>query len=405
MKKLLLLVLTLSFITNVSVVSASSGLLAQIAQNLKSTRSSKTKKVIKKKMMAELKPKSSPLTEMQRKVAVLQKDGKTIGGDHHNQLMNELAILQKQGVNSSEIKKLREILSSLLPKKSAQYTMDPTGQKGESNSSAQALKSEIEEIGSKKLFLSEDHYLRLKKELDKLASQGEKNLDRYYAIIEKANPSAIYAFDQKQAERLKKEEEERNKVCDPKDYDPVLTHDFTDNSAIIEITAPGTPTGDKDGVKGHSWVWTSRQGENRKVPVYAPIAVYLEGAGGSYDAKSGQYDYGLDLRVADNNCWRIRYHHIVGEVVDSIKAAIQNKKEGGKIEPVSFKAGDLLGLTIGNVPSGNWDIGLYNLNVKGKLAHISQYVQHAVCWVDYYTPEKQNFYRSKLIGPKILCKF
>jgi hypothetical protein len=343
---------------------------------------------------------------VEREIMVLRKSNKPIGEDHYQRLMNELSVFEKQKVNPNKIKKLKAILIKLLPKSANRPTISNQNDRDvKNNSLAQEIKNEIEEIGGKKLFLSETHYARLKKELDKLTGQGEKGLDKYYTIIEKANPSAIATADQEQTKRLKEQEEAGSKICDPKDYDPVLTDDFTDNSAIIEITAPGTPTQDKDGVKGHSWVWTSRQGENKKVPIYAPIAVYLEDAGKSYDVSSSQYDYGLDLRILDNNCWRIRYHHITIDVADSIKAAIQNKKEGEKIEPVSFKAGDVLGYTSGNRPSGNWDIGLYNLNKKGPLAHISQYVQHAVCWVDYYSPEKQKFYRSKLIGPKTVCNF
>ncbi len=397
MKKFFFLFLTLSLITSTSVALAHHELLAQIAQILRS-------KIVNRSQPNKTVRKINPLKDVEREITILQKDRRPIGEDHYNRLLSKLSSLEKQGVNSGKINQLKKILYTLLPSTSAKYSGKHQNNSTDSKF-GQAIKNEIQEIDGKKLFLSETHYLRLKKELDKLASQGEKDLDRYYAVVERANPSAISTADQEQTKRLKEQGEAQYKVCDPKDYDPVLTHDFTDNSAIQEITAPGTPTQDKDGVKGHSWVWTSRQGENRKVPVYAPIAVYLEGAGGSYNASFGQYDYGMDLRVTDNNCWRIRYHHIVGDVVDSIKAAIQNKKEGEKIEPVSFKAGDLLGHTIGNVPSGNWDIGLYNLNKKGPLAHISQYVQHAVCWVDYYSPEKQSFYRSKLIGPKTVCNF
>ena len=393
MKKLLFLVFILSFITSTSIASAYHGLLAQTAQTLKS------KKVSKSQSSRAIR-KTNPLKDIEREIAILQKDRRPIGEDHYNRLLMKLSSLEKQGINSGKINQLKKILYTLLPPNPAKYSgkhqINPTG-----SQSSQAIKNEIQEIDGKKLFLSEAHYLRLKKELDKLASQGEKGLDWYYAVIEKASPYAISTADQEQTKRLKEQEEARNKVCDPKDYDPVLTHDFTDNSAIQEITAPGTPTQDQDGVKGHSWVWTG----GKTVPIYAPIAVYLEGAGKSYDKSSAQYDYGMDLRIAGNNCWRIRYHHITIDVADSIKSAIQNRKEGEKIEPVSFKAGDVLGYTSGNIPSGNWDIGLYNLNKKGPLAHISQYVQHAVCWVDYYSSQQQSFYRSKLTGPKTVCNF
>jgi hypothetical protein len=53
------------------------------------------------------------------------------------------------------------------------------------------------------------------------------------------------------------------------------------------------------------------------------------------------------------------------------------------------------------------DFGLYNLCEDGPLAKTDAYGmnKHAVCWVDYYSPEKRDFYKKLLRGPTTVCKF
>lgn len=87
--------------------------------------------------------------------------------------------------------------------------------------------------------------------------------------------------------------------------------------------------------------------------------------------------------------------------------SIESKLKTLEKKKVEFKAGDLIGYTSGNVPSDNWNFGLYNMNEQGALkAHGCTGVHcHSVCWPDFYTSEKKTRYRALLDGPKLICSF
>ncbi len=74
---------------------------------------------------------------------------------------------------------------------------------------------------------------------------------------------------------------------------------------------------------------------------------------------------------------------------------------------IRIEAGDLIGYTKGNIPSGNWDFGLYDKSKDGVLAQYGSTGVHrnAICWVDFYSSTKQQSYRSLLEGPKLVCSF
>ena len=430
MKKLLFLVLTFTFITNTSVTLASGGLLAQIAQNLKSTNYNKVKKPLQKKVVAKPRPKPNPLAEIKREITILQKDGRPIGEDHYNRLISKLASLQKQGVNSDQINKLKKILFTLLPKKSAQYTMDSQVHKGDSNSTAQAIKNEIGEIGAKGSFLSEAHYARLKKELDKLTSQGEGGLDRYYAIIEKANPSAIAQADQEQAKKLKiMEEVSKNRgqlpLCNQNDPRPLLIADITDLNQIGQITAPGNPDTPK-GLKGHGFIWPKEgQISPEGMPVYLPLDAYGPKKV-VCDDENNVSQCQLNFTTVVNPNYRLRFDHLLTKsisnkilVVEKIYTAPKENPTLGELERAMreeeenkqfFKAGELIGYGR-NPDAKNWDFGLYNVCEGGyedkPLAKTDAYGlnQHAVCWLNYLPEERRSFYREKFTGSKKVCNF
>ncbi len=401
------LAILLFFIT-VNVTSANNGLLPHliyIAQTFNIIKRQKTFKTV------------------EREIMVLYKNNKLIGEDHYRRLMSELSVLEKQKANFKKIQELKKILARLLPKSSK-----PSAQRNNYNngSLAQVIKNEIEEIESKKMFLSEDHYVRLKKDLDKLTSQGEKNLDQYYAIIEKSNLATVHVADQQQAERLKKAEEINRKrgqslSCNPNDPKPLLMADITNVNQIGQITAPGSPD-TPTGFKGHSFIWPKEgQIPPEGMPVYLPIDAY----GPKKVVCENENNISqcqLNFHAVINPNYRLRFDHLFTKSISSKILIVEKIYTAPKENPTSeelereaieqeenkqfFNAGELIGY--GQNPiAKNWDFGLYNLCEDGPLAKTDAFGmnKHAVCWVDYYSPERASFYRSKLTGPKTVCQF
>lgn len=185
---------------------------------------------------------------------------------------------------------------------------------------------------------------------------------------------------------------------------PVLVADITDFEKIQKITAPGTQS--SEGPKGHSFVWTNGQ----KVPVYAPIAGVLESGAYSKDNESSPAQYLLMFKVKGYCDFQFKFDHI-DEPVDVIRSAlptvpkVADSRGTFVTEIIEFNTGDLIGYTKGNIPSGNWDFGLYNMAEKRALKDSYGLHAYSVCWVDFYSSGKQPQYRSLLEGPKLVCSF
>jgi hypothetical protein len=248
---------------------------------------------------------------------------------------------------------------------------------------------EITALGQNNHVIGPDHYQRLDQQLHLLAAQDypAHEIRRLRAILERLNPARIAETDRKN-EGARQNPPSAASGCSTDR--PVLTHDFTNLSAIREITAPGSPAGEKDIAKGHFWVWTGGE----RVPIYAPIDAILESiTSGPAAAHDPTIHYTLDFRVPGSCGFKLRFAHITEPLPLAVSAA--------------YPAGTLIGHTIGNIPSGNWDIGWYDIANPGPLAKINAYGLHAhgLCLVDYYTPEKQAAYRARLTGPKLVCDF
>ena len=188
---------------------------------------------------------------------------------------------------------------------------------------------------------------------------------------------------------------------------PQLVRDITDFPKIQKITAPGSSS--SEGPKGHSFVWTNHE----KVPVYAPIMMTLDSGTYVKDNAESPAQYLLFFIVKNNCNYQVKFDHI-DEPIPAIKEllpttpAVADSRTQNVSKKIEFQAGDLIGHTAGNLQSGNWDFGLYNMKEKGVLGtQYSSYGVHgyAVCWVDFYAPEKQTQYRQLLDGPKLLCSF
>ena len=187
---------------------------------------------------------------------------------------------------------------------------------------------------------------------------------------------------------------------------PTLVADITDLTKVQKITAPGVQSA--EGPKGHSFIWTG--GIN--VPVYAPIAGVLESGAYLKDNESSPAQYILWFDINGYCDFQFKFAHI-DEPIDAIKQnfpstpKVADSRGSPVANRVEFKVGDLIGYTQGNIPSGNWDFGLYDKSKDGALTQYGSTGSHrnAVCWVDFYSSTKQQQYRSLLEGPKLVCSF
>lgn len=280
----------------------------------------------------------------------------------------------------------------------------------------QKLKELKQEVAgfSKHRMPTKEHYHRIEKDLIWLAEQGvpAEELTAIRQLLEPWNPSLIAEGDrarQPASEEMGRQPaiEASGGVLPPasgcSNDRPVLTHDFTDFSKIRQITAPGSPSA--EGPKGHSFVWTG----GVRVPIYVPINGVLRA--GTFGLQDGVPHYTLIFQVKGSCSFEFRLAHIT-EPIQSIKdvlpqTAPADSRDVPATAELDFPAGSLVGYTVGNVPSGNWDFGFYDLAKEGSLAAqgASGRHRHGLCWVDYYSPEKQPAYQALLTGPTSVCSF
>lgn len=269
-----------------------------------------------------------------------------------------------------------------------------------------ALEQELAEGKAKGLMLEPAHYERIIKDLNALLEKGyQKNeIEQLRAIAVKLAPH-IKDEERKREPQTVKASGEANASC-ANDTKPILTADITDFSKIKKITAPGSPS--SEGPKGHSFVGT----DHAYVPVYLPVAATLDSGSYSKNNAESPAQYLLFFKTKDNCNYQVKFDHI-DEPIDAIKTklpktpSVSDSRTREAAEKLEFKAGDLIGYTSGTRQAGNWDFGLYDTSKDGALAqHGSSGMHtHAVCWVDFYTPEKQGRYRALLEGPTLLCSF
>jgi hypothetical protein len=170
--------------------------------------------------------------------------------------------------------------------------------------------------------------------------------------------------------------------------EPVFTSNITDLNLIRAISAPGgvTPSGDW---KGHSFVWIKDKGS--RVPIYAPVDMVLNN--GAYYSEFGENNYTLRFDVSCEII--VKFDHIkepIEEIVNnfSLEPKPDNSQDQGVVKPISFKAGDLIGYTVGTNGASNWDFGVYDNTVGAK--------EDAVCGFDYFIQDKKSIYYSMFVG-------
>lgn len=256
-----------------------------------------------------------------------------------------------------------------------------------------AIEEELTAAKNSKSVLSMTHYEQIKKDLDSLKSQGyaASEVDRLQKLAIELTPEI--ADQNKPVSTTPTQEPCVNSR-------PQLTADFTDFSKIQKITAPGSSS--SEGPKGHSFIWTNSQ----RVPIYAPADAILESGAYSRDTEDSPNQYNLTFDIK-GSCFKFRLDHI-DEPIDTIRSVlpstpkVADSRGTAPTKVIEFKAGDLIGYTKGNIPSGNWDFGLYDMSKEGTLAQYGSYGlhRHSVCWPDYYSTDK---YKKLLEGPKLVC--
>lgn len=368
---------------------------------------------------------SKKVKELERQMIVLKKDQRPVGYDHIQRLWKELLGLWEKGALSrAKAMELYQLLTDVYwmsnPKPAVQKSSthadtkrdsqnaetDKKTEQGKTGSAesdietqTRSIQQEIENIAKTpgtENGISEEHYNRLKKQLDYLAGKGVTGLEKYYNIIEGRNPYAVAEADKKNQAALAEEKKRRENPyydCPVDTAPPTLNVDFTDFSSIKMITPPGTLTGDRDVAKGHFWIWT----DGVRAPLYVPVdAVFESMTSGPASASDKTIHYTLNFKVKDPCGFKFRFAHVT-EPDTSLKP--------GDV----LSAGSRVAYTIGNIPSGNWDIGFYNMLKEGELAKINAYGlhRHGVCLIDYYPLEKRQAYRALFDqnGPRRVCQY
>ncbi len=286
---------------------------------------------------------------------------------------------------------------------SPQATNTPMAQPAPNlNQQFDSLRDEVMSAKQRGSLFSPDHSNRILTDLSSLESKGYPKIE-----IEKLR-QIVYEF----TPDLKKQSSSPTSPISTSTAqsclktNPTLVADITDFSKIQKITAPGTDS--SEGPKGHSFIWTG----GLKVPIYAPIDIILDSGSYVKDNANAPAQYILWFLVKGYCDFQVKFDHI-DEPIEPIR---QNFPSTPKIadsrgtqvaNKVELKAGELLGYTKGNIPSGNWDFGMYDMSKEGPLAQYGSQGSHrnAVCWPDFYTSEKRERYRRLLDGPRILCSF
>lgn len=187
-------------------------------------------------------------------------------------------------------------------------------------------------------------------------------------------------------------------VCES-DPDPVFTHNIVDPERIVNILPPPNIAKSNGHLKTHSYVDTDVLG----IPIYAPVD--MEFYNGSHYVGG---PYSLDFRVSCEV--RIRITHIdpvqaIKDVLPKDPAPMNDSKDQEVTHPVKFKAGDVIAhvYQTEGVFSVGLDFGVYHKDRPNRYADSddpeirkSDVYTTAVCPYDFFTPELEAVYRSKM---------
>jgi hypothetical protein len=263
------------------------------------------------------------------------------------------------------------------------------------------LEREISVLAGDARPIGPGHFARLTGEIDKEAAAGAdaNKIAGLRQMLARLDPARIPSFaphipptPPASSPPAPRASAEKNCVSNPS---PVFTNHITDMSKVNYIVPPPT-MGAGPSLKTHSYIGT----EGARVPVYAPVDMTLSG-GAYYEGGP----YGLDFRVSCEV--GVRFAHI-SEPIGEIRAvfpetpAPKNDSRAQEIKrEIAFRAGDLIGYTIGTNPgAGNWDFGVYNSVTKNRYAEDPSWSNStvyttAVCPFDYFAPDLKAAYAAK----------
>ena len=189
---------------------------------------------------------------------------------------------------------------------------------------------------------------------------------------------------------------------------PVFTEYFVEPSYVRQMGQVGTVHGSGQFTVERSYI--SVKGAE-KIPIYAPMDLILtRGAYYQVPAPNDEFlgeplpDYVLYFDVGCGV--EIAWGHLK-EVVPEIARQFSTPKADSRTEelqPVEFKAGDLIGYFIPNAGVASFDFIAYDEDVTNQFANQERHTYgygdtllHAVCPYDFYTTEKKEAYYG-LIG-------
>lgn len=192
-----------------------------------------------------------------------------------------------------------------------------------------------------------------------------------------------------QAPHIEDLKEIKSDICDDK---PVFTSDITDLSKIELIIPPINKI--ENDYKTHAFI-KIRSGE---VPVYSPIDSVFNSGTYYLEDNRGQYILTFDVK---NSCDEIqfRFDHL-SKVVDRLRVYLPSiPQEDSRTSPteavVEFKAGELIGYTVGTDLGKTWDFGVYNyqelnqFNNKEDPYYDSPIKKNGVCPFKYFVDKEK----------------
>jgi len=207
------------------------------------------------------------------------------------------------------------------------------------------------------------------------------------------------------------EPEQKQSSC-TSDPNPVFTADITDLTKISKITPPGSVSPDDSFVTAHSYIWIE---DSEAVPIYAPVDMTLD-MGGLYIGSGNPAHYILFFNVSCEVSIKIDHFDNPIEQIKNLlprTPKINDSRTDSVSSIITFKAGDLLGYTSGNVGSQNWDFGVYNKTKPNFLSGDERYKGDDIanCPYDYFTEDKKAIYYNLFVSrtgdgspPTSFCK-
>ncbi|MCH7740864.1 MAG: hypothetical protein IIC93_12070 [Chloroflexi bacterium] len=184
----------------------------------------------------------------------------------------------------------------------------------------------------------------------------------------------------------------------------VFTSAITDLSLVASIIPPGSVAGNV--VKPHSFIHLDRDKVTAPVPVYAPVDMELRGLA-FYNTQVGTAEYLLWFTATCTQA--VKFDHLSG-LAESLAAVApaepaDHSRTEGDFPPLQFKAGDVVGFTMGaggtvaGGVGGAWDFGVYdtgNLNIFAnpeRFANGPNDSLHSVCPYDQFEdPLRAEYY-------------